>query len=224
MATRRAAPEAALRTVQLALLAKAPVAGLAKTRLIPALGPQGAARLQRQLTCRALHAALAADLGTVTLWGAPDAHHRFFRALQRRTGVACLAQPEGDLGQRMHAAFERHCTHGPLLLLGTDCPPLSAEHLRRAALALLDGADAVFHPAEDGGYVLVGLRQPQPGLFVDMIWSTAQVMAQTRRRAQALGLRWQELETLWDVDLPADLKRCRAAAAPAASADESKRL
>jgi uncharacterized protein len=198
---------AGLQQVQVAVLAKAPLPGLAKTRLIPALGPQGAARLQRQLTRGALRTALDAGLGAVTLWCTPDAQHRFFRALQQTTAVACRVQPEGDLGQRMHTAFQWHCAQGPLLLTGTDCPALTPAHLQRAAWALLAGDDAVFYPAEDGGYVLVGLRQPQVELFQNMPWSTDAVMAQTRQRARAAGLRLRELETLWDLDLPSDLAR-----------------
>jgi hypothetical protein len=195
--------------VQLAVLAKAPIPGLAKTRLVPVLGPQGAARLQRQLTRQALRTALAAELGPVTLWCAPDARHRFFRALQRTTGLRCLVQPSGDLGERMHSAFRLHCTQGPLLLIGTDCPVLRPDHLRQAAVALVDGADAVLQPAEDGGYVLVGLRQPQPALFHGISWSTDQVMAETRTRAREAGLQVHELDTLWDVDRPQDLARWR---------------
>lgn len=209
MDMRRASREPGLRDVQVAILAKAPIAGLAKTRLIPALGPQGAARLQRQLTRHAIGTALAAGLGPVTLWCTPDARHRFFRALHQTTGIGCAVQPGGALGDRMHSAFTRHCLHGPLLLTGTDSPPLRPAHLRDAAVALLGGADAVFYPAEDGGYVLVGLRRPQPALFQGMVWSTAEVMAQTRSRARAQGLRVREFETLWDVDVPADLERLK---------------
>lgn len=199
-----------MRGVQIAVLAKAPIAGLAKTRLIPALGGHGAARLQRALTRSAVQCALEAGLGPVTLWCTPSATHRFFRALRQTTGVRCLVQPGGDLGQRMHAAFRLHCAEGPLLLIGTDCPALRPDHLREAACALIDGNDAVVCPAEDGGYVLVGLRRPQPALFDAMTWSTARVMADTRVRAQAAGLRLRELDTLWDVDLPRDLPRLRA--------------
>lgn len=199
-----------LRHVQVAVLAKAPIAGLAKTRLIPALGPPGAARLQRTLTRGALRCAMDAQLGSVTLWCTPHAEHRFFRALRQTTGVRCLVQASGDLGDRMHTAFRVHCAQGPTLLIGTDCPALRPEHLRQAARALLAGDDAVFYPAEDGGYVLVGLRQPQRFLFSDMTWSTAAVMADTRVRAQVVGLRLHELETLWDVDEPADLSRWQA--------------
>lgn len=196
-----------LRQVQVAVLAKAPIPGLAKTRLLPALGARGAARLQRALTRQALSTAHDAALGTVTLWCAPDAGHRFFRALQRTTGVACQVQPGGDLGERMHAAFRLHCAQGPLLLMGTDCPVLQPAHLRQAATALLDGSDAVFQPAEDGGYVLVGLHLPQPMLFHGMTWSTNQVMAHSRARAHTVGLRVCELDTLWDLDRPEDLAR-----------------
>jgi rSAM/selenodomain-associated transferase 1 len=196
-----------MRGVQVAVLAKAPIAGLAKTRLIPALGAQGAARLQRQLTRSAVQCALDARIGPVTLWCTPNARHRFFRALHETTGVDCLVQPGGDLGERMHTAFRLHCAQTPLLLIGTDCPVLRPSHLRKAAQILLDGNDAVFYPAEDGGYVLVGLRSPQPALFEAMTWSTAEVMSETRARARAQGLRVREFETLWDVDLPGDLAR-----------------
>lgn len=205
MATARVDGLRDLRRVQVAVLAKAPIPGLAKTRLIPALGAPGAARLQRQFMRAAVHKACAAGLGAVTLWCTPDARHRSFRALQRATGIACRAQPEGDLGQRMHAAFD--CARAPLVLIGTDCPALLALHLRLAASALLDGDDVVVCPAEDGGYVLIGLREPQAALFDGMRWSSAEVMAQTRARARSLHLRLRELETLWDVDLPEDLAR-----------------
>ena len=208
-----------LRQVQVAVLAKAPIAGLAKTRLIPALGTRGAARLQRQLTGGAVRTALTAQLGPVTLWCTPDTRHRFFRALRRTTGVNCLVQASGDLGDRMHTAFRLHCAQGPLLLTGTDCPALKPVHLRIAARALLDGEDAVFFPAEDGGYVLVGLRIPQPALFAQMPWSTSEVMSETRSRAHAQGLRLRELETLWDVDVPTDLPRLSALMAGAAPAE-----
>lgn len=196
-----------LQQVGLAILAKAPIAGLAKTRLIPALGAAGAARLQRRLTLAALQTAQDAMLGPITLWCTPDLNHHFFRVLRQIRGVECRLQPAGDLGERMHRVFQTLCPQGPVLLIGTDCPVLTPDHLRRAAQALLDGDDAVFYPAEDGGYVLVGLRQPQPRLFDDMTWSTAAVMADTRARARRLGLKVGELEMLWDIDEPRDLTR-----------------
>lgn len=209
MALRDESAEEDLRKVQIAVMAKAPIPGLAKTRLIPALGRRGAARLQRQLTRLAVRTALDAGLGPVTLWCTPDIEHGFFRGLRRTTGVDCRRQPDGDLGDRMHAAFRLHCRQGPLLLIGSDCPALGPIQLRAAARALVAGDDAVFCPAEDGGYVLIGLRHPQRALFSGMTWSTADVMSDTRARALTQDLRIHECETLWDVDEPADLLRLR---------------
>ncbi|MES3010870.1 MAG: TIGR04282 family arsenosugar biosynthesis glycosyltransferase [Pseudomonadota bacterium] len=193
--------------VAVAIMAKAPVAGLAKTRLAPALGAAGAARLQRRLTLQALHTAQQANVGPVTLFCAPDPHHRFFRALSIHIGVRCVAQHPGDLGQRMHAAVQ--AAAGPVLVVGTDCPALTPADLQAAAQHLRDGHDAVVQPAEDGGYVLIGLRAPCWPVFNGVAWSTDQVMPHTRARLAAQGLRWLEAPTLWDVDVPADLPRLR---------------
>jgi rSAM/selenodomain-associated transferase 1 len=195
--------------VAIAILAKAPVAGFAKTRLIPALGEAGAATLQARLTERAVATAMAADTGPVTLWAAPDQHHPSFAHLAARFALALARQHDGDLGARMLAALA--AANGPALVIGTDCPALTADHLRTAADVLRAGTDAVLIPAEDGGYVLVGARAPHPALFGGMAWGTASVMADTRRRLVELGLSWREPAILWDVDLPADLERLRAA-------------
>lgn len=191
--------------VDVAIFAKAPRPGFAKTRLIPALGAFGAARLQRRLTLRTIATASRFSPNGVTLWCAPDTRARFFRALARRYAIELATQSDGELGERMHRAFVAH--GGPLLLIGTDCPALTGHHLVAAEEALRNGNDAVFIPAEDGGYVLVGLRCPCPEAFRDIAWSTAHVMAQTRQRLRDAGLRWKELDPLWDIDRPADLAR-----------------
>lgn len=194
--------------VSIAIMAKAPVAGLAKTRLIPALGAAGAARLQRRLTLQVLRTAQQANVGPVTLFCAPDTSHRFFRALHARSGVPLVEQHPGDLGQRMHTAVGAHS--GPVLVVGTDCPAFTPADLQVAAQQLRHGHDAVVQPAEDGGYVMIGLRVPCWPVFDGVAWSTDQVMPQTRARLAAQGLRWAEMPTLWDVDVPADLPRLRA--------------
>ncbi len=191
--------------MDIAIFAKAPQPGTAKTRLIPVLGSAGAARLQRRLTLNALQLSSRLGSGNVTLWCAPDIRHRFFRALQLHCGVRQCKQHGADLGLRMSHAFSSH--NGPMLLIGTDCPVLQIEHLNMAKNALEEGNDAVFFPAEDGGYVLVGLRQPQASLFTGIDWGSERVMAQTRERLTELGLRWAEPVTLWDVDQPTDLAR-----------------
>jgi rSAM/selenodomain-associated transferase 1 len=207
MATDPVPPEAVPVSVHVAVLAKAPLAGLAKTRLIPALGARGAARLQRRFTLQALHTARLAGLGEVTLWCAPDSGQRFFRALNRRCGIDCRSQPDADLGQRMLHALTAQALVQPCIVIGTDCPALTPAHLQGAADALRSGHDAVFIPAEDGGYVLVGLRRAVPSLFESIDWSTERVMAQTRDRLRHAGASWQETALLWDVDVPADLAR-----------------
>jgi rSAM/selenodomain-associated transferase 1 len=194
--------------VAVAVLAKAPLPGLAKTRLIPALGAEGAAALQVKLIERAVTMAHQAAIGPVTLWAVPDAAHPLFAALRQRFNVALTLQPDGDLGARMHAGVVG--ANGPALVIGTDCPALTADHLRKAADALRSH-DAVVVPAEDGGYVLIGLRKPEAALFTGMAWGSAAVMAKTRRRLRSLGLSCCELDTLWDVDTPEDLARLRRA-------------
>jgi hypothetical protein len=193
--------------VAVAVFAKAPIAGFAKTRLIPVLGAEGAARLQARLTEHALALATSAGIGPVTLWSAPDTTHPSFHEAERE-GVALAAQPDGDLGARMLAAFLGAPTGG-LVLIGTDCPVLTAQDLRDAARLLGNGADAVIAPTEDGGYGLVAACRPLPRLFMDMPWSTDQVAPLTRVRAREAGLRLEELRLIWDVDTPADYARLR---------------
>ena len=197
----------ASKPVAVAVLAKAPIPGFAKTRLIPALGAEGAAALASRLIDHAVATACAAGVGPVTLWAAPDETHAAFQSVRARFGIALARQPDGDLGARMLAALA--AVNGPALVIGTDCPALTAEHLRAAAEVLRGGADVVVCPAEDGGYVLIGARKAEPALFSAMPWSTAEVMDETRRRLKALGLVWQEPVTLWDVDAPDDLVRLR---------------
>jgi uncharacterized protein len=194
--------------VAVAVLARAPVAAQTKTRLIPALGADGAAALQERLIEQAIETACAAAVGPLTLW-VTAAPHPCFTALASRHRIALAVQPEGDLGVRMLAACQS--AGGSAIVIGTDCPVLTPKHLREAAQVLREGTDVVVIPAEDGGYVLIGSRTPRPGLFADMPWSSDTVMAETRRRLTREGLAWREPVMLWDVDRPEDLVRLRAA-------------
>ncbi len=194
-------------SVAIAILAKAPIPGVAKTRLVPALGAHGAAALQEALTMRAVETAVSAQTGAVTLWTTPDATHPSFRELAVKSQIAIRRQPDGDLGARMLAAIE--ASSGPVLVIGTDCPSLSPRHLQDVARALREGADVAVIPAEDGGYVLIGMRRPQPLLFSSIPWGTDRVMSETRQRISASKLRSCELPALWDLDRPDDLERLR---------------
>ena len=190
------------------VFAKAPRPGMVKTRLVPLLGTEGAAALHARLVKRTLATARAAAFGTIELHCAPDADDPFFRFCGGHYGVTVAAQAEGDLGARMLAAFAAAlASHPRALLIGSDCPALTARYLRRAERTLRDGADAVFGPCEDGGYALIGLTRTDARLFDGIAWGGADVMAETRARLGALGWHWRELETLWDVDRPEDYVR-----------------
>jgi rSAM/selenodomain-associated transferase 1 len=207
-----AAAAAAAQTA-LVIMAKAPEPGLAKTRLIPALGADGAARLAERMLRHTVSAARAAGFAHVELCVAPDTAHPLVQALTQQHGVALAPQGEGDLGQRMQRALQRALARQPrALVVGTDAPALDAAALQTAATALQD-PDAVIVPAHDGGYALLGLhrraggpQQPAPALFEAMAWSTPQVLADTRERLRAAGLRWAELPAVADIDVPDDLR------------------
>ena len=187
----------------LAVLAKAPLPGHAKTRLMPALGAEGAARLHARLVHHTLANACEATPCT-TLWTALQHDHPLFTSLAARYAISLHPQPSGDLGQRIWTALEAMAEPG--LVIGSDCPMLSASLLRRCHSALAE-ADVVCLPAEDGGYGLIGMQRADPRLFTDIDWGSARVMEQTARKAAALGYRLACLETVWDLDRPADLAR-----------------
>jgi uncharacterized protein len=190
------------------VFARAPRAGSVKTRLADLLGAEGAAALHARLVKRALETARAAGFRPIELHGAPDCDDPFLRFCAGHFGVTLASQAPGDLGARMLAAFESTlAAHARVLLVGSDCPALTARHLRQAEKSLRDGADAVFVPCEDGGYALIGLARIDARLFDGIAWSTDSVMAATRARLRDLGWSWRELETLWDVDRPEDYAR-----------------
>lgn len=192
--------------VALAILAKAPVPGLAKTRLIPELGAQGAARLAHKLLVRTLAAAERAGL-PVTLFTEPEPTAQQWQQLGLSDRFSCYPQVPGDLGARMAAAVERLLPASDgVLLSGTDCVEVSPELFGEAADALAQH-DAVLYPAADGGYALLGLRAPCAAIFEAMPWSTAQVGALTVARLKAQGRSVFVGRTLHDVDDAEDLAR-----------------
>ena len=204
----------------LLIFAKDPVAGEVKTRLAATLGAEGAATLHRKLAERTLALAIEARktgvVERVVLCCSPDATRSAFVEWRTRYGVELTAQLGDDLGARMRAAFDEALARGaPALLIGTDCPALDVGCLGQAAAALARH-DAVFVPAEDGGYVLIGLARPLDA-FGGIAWGTADVMATTRAKLMAARATWRELPALWDIDCPQDVvrwERFAAAAAP----------
>ena len=188
------------------VFARTPRPGAVKKRLIPALGPEGAARLHEDMARRAVATAVRAERGAVQLWCTPTREHPFFQGLQRDYAIELKEQRGLDLGERMHSAFVDVLTHATqAILIGSDCPALTPADLRAAANRLNSGAKAVIVPAVDGGYVLIGLSRPCRALFGGIDWGSERVLAQTRRRLAELECNWHEFSSLPDVDRPEDL-------------------
>ncbi len=223
-APHQASPPMASLRVRLVVVAKAPVAGQAKTRLVPALGLAGAARLAEGLLADAFErvtalqalarqAAMAAKVGsgpvpvlTVELCATPrPTDPAWAPFLPAGVDWDLSYQGQGDLGDRMGRASLRAIANGcAVLLVGTDCPLLSPG-LMWQAVCQLAHHDAVLIPAADGGYVLLGLRQHANSVFTDMPWSTNAVACQTLARLHKQGCTVWQGPTLPDVDEPADL-------------------
>lgn len=208
-------------SARILVFAKAPVAGSAKTRLIPALGADGAAGLHADLLRQLIEriavarterrqewpATPVAPVAPVELWCAPDSRHALFQDLAQKFDLGLRAQCGGDLGERLLRASADALTRArAVVLIGSDCPDMTADILA-SALALLaqPEVDAVLGPAADGGYVLLALRQAEPMLFRDMPWGGERVADITRQRLSALRWRWRELPVLRDLDRAEDL-------------------
>lgn len=175
------------------VFARAPVAGAVKTRLVPRLGAEGAARLQRRLIRNAVRTARSV--------GAIELHATRKHAWLRSLGVPMRVQRGADLGSRMFHALRRR---PGAILIGCDVPELQARDLARAA-RLLRGTDVVLAPAEDGGYALIALRRVSTEIFRNIRWGSASVYDETVKRLRRY--RWRALRTVWDVDRPDDLAR-----------------
>jgi uncharacterized protein len=192
---------------RLIVFTRFPEPGKSKTRLIPVLGPAGAAELHRQMAEHTLR--WAKELRervplAVEIRGTGRSPEPFRRWLGSSFFYA--DQGEGDLGRRMLRALQDafRLKAGKVLLVGTDVPDLSAD-LAEGALLLLNSSDLVLGPAEDGGYYLLGLRRPVPRLFQDIPWGTGEVFPKTLRIARAERLSYALLPSLPDVDRPEDL-------------------
>lgn len=188
----------------ISVFAKAPVPGLAKTRLIPLLGARGAARLARRMLDDTLKAAGEVAGVETQLWVTPPATDPQWRDCLP-AGVSILDQGQGDLGERLaRAARSALAQFDGLVLIGTDCPALDRGRLAAAAAALRS-VDAFVQPALDGGYVLLALRRFSPILFSDIAWGGPDVCSATLARLDRLGWAYEVGEALRDVDQPDDV-------------------
>ena len=190
---------------RLLVLSKAPDHGQVKTRLIPLLDESGAAGLYEDMLHSTLEMAVNADLCPVDLWCSPTETHPFFQQCRRQYGVELNRQTEGDIGRRMSDALESASRSSRLLvLIGADCPALSADDLEEAFAMLDRGTGVVLGPAEDGGYYLIGMRGLHPFLFDDVPWSTSLVLDLTQTRLNSQRVKWQCLAEHRDLDTPDD--------------------
>lgn len=193
-------------SIRIVIFAKAPLAGLAKTRLIPALGEEGSARLAARMLRHTVTEALAAEVGEVELCVTPAPNAPEWQAWRDPAWtVDWQPQGDGDLGARLARATQRGLAEwDAVLLIGTDCPGLTRDQLREAAVRL-QSHDAVIIPSMDGGYVLLGLTQYRPRVFQGISWSTDTVAFETLCQIGALGWTVAQLPMLRDIDEPADL-------------------
>ena len=189
------------------IFARAPIPGKCKTRLISALGKEGAADLHAALVERTLDRLQRVSSVKTTLWCSPSTENLFLQSCARRYATALQAQSGHDLGSRMQHAFDTTLRSAPwAIILGTDCPELESNDVQQAVDAMHDGADAVAGPAFDGGYYLLGLRRTSATLFEEMPWGSGSVWEITQHRLKQLG--WNTTTTTWhhDLDRPEDLK------------------
>lgn len=195
------------------IFAKAPVPGEVKTRLQPGLSMQQCARLQQRFIEHTLRTCLHSNLCPVELWCSGDVQHVFFEDCRERYSLDVHFQQGHDLGARMLHALEHALQRAKFaLIVGTDCPALTAAHLDVAADVLhanVSRQHAVFIPADDGGYVLLGATCAPPALMENIMWSSDRVMAQSRRNLERANIAFTELDPLWDVDRPEDLARLK---------------
>jgi uncharacterized protein len=192
----------------LIVFAKAPIPGEVKTRLLPLLDAEAVVVLYEQLILHCLNTAVKAEVGPVDLWCTPSIDHPFFIRCSEEFQIDLHQQTEGNIGRRMaYAFYETLKKANFVLLMGTDCPSLTCTDLKEAKRVLQQGVHAVISPTEDGGYVLLGLRQYESKLFEGISWGTESVLEETRERLLRLGWYWHELPKRWDVDRPEDVKR-----------------
>ncbi|MDZ7842073.1 MAG: TIGR04282 family arsenosugar biosynthesis glycosyltransferase [Gammaproteobacteria bacterium] len=194
---------------ELILFARSPVAGQAKTRMIPDLGEQGAANLAVALLEESVQRSVEAWPGTVSLRVWPDTGHECLNRIRRRYGITVAGQADGDLGAKMFAALNAAYERGvAAAVMGCDAPHCPAETLRAAHTFLARGR-SVIGPSTDGGYYLIGINPPDPGCFERINWGGARVFDTTLKRAARAGIHLIVLQQLNDIDTMADLEALR---------------
>ncbi len=192
-------------TQVIAVFARAPIAGQVKTRMQPALSGEQCAELHRALTTQVLKNVSEVCDTRVQLWC--DGDSPFFSQLADDYGCELKRQCEGDLGARMADVTDRSLAHfDTLVMVGADCPFVTAPRLQALFRALVSGADAAMIPALDGGYAALALRRNAPQLFENKRWGGDDVAAATIADFAALGWSYQLASPVADIDRVEDLR------------------
>ncbi len=195
-----------MRPVRIIIMTKAAQAGFTKTRLIPALGKQGAANLAKRMLMHTLNQSLEANVGPIEICVTPPPADAIWHDFTISDELEYSDQGKGDLGERLSRVTQRVIDKGEsVLLIGTDCTQLTATHLQQAKESLRY-FDSILIPATDGGYVLLGLNFFHPSLFESIKWSTDAVCSETTNRLKNLGRSVQIFPNMHDIDEPEDLK------------------
>lgn len=193
---------------RIVVFAREPLLGRVKSRLASEIGPRQALAVYRAMLARLGALLVCGRAAEWDLWVTSNIHHKDFISICNKTNI--YLQRGKDLGAKMLVAIQQTLTAKNVenvILIGTDCPAMTEGYLQQALLALESGVDVVLGPAEDGGYVLVGMGRPIAAVFEDIPWGSDQVLHRTLEALRANDLSYSLLDTLWDVDRPEDLAR-----------------
>ena len=200
---------------KLIIFARAPIAGHAKSRMIPLLGAEGAAQLHREITLwlldklsRSVESDSEDEKYEMELWAASDMEHPFFSECVDRFGITLKLQQGSDLGERQFLAMESALTENDhVVIVGSDVVSLIKSDIQYAFKALEQGYKLVIAPAEDGGYGLIGCSKIEREIFDDILWGGEQVYKGMINNLNQRDYNWKQLPVVWDLDRPDDLSR-----------------
>lgn len=194
-----------MRQPDLILFAKQPRTGETKTRLMPVYTAEQAAEVAVSLIRATVELAVSSWPGDIYLYGAPDADHPLFHELAHEFSIKLAPQAEGDLGKKMlYALRDGIVRQGSAAVLGCDVPHCGWEILDHANERLARGRN-LLGPTDDGGYYFIGLQQAWVELFSDVQWGGCRVLSTTLKRAEEIGVEFELLTTLTDIDTAPDL-------------------
>ena len=192
------------------VFAKEPVAGHVKTRLARDIGDEAALRIHQEMVNETVAMASQSALAKLELYVSENLQHPLFQSIAKQQGIQVYLQQGSNLGERMFSALNESLGNASYcILIGTDCPVMSADYIEQAFDALEQGQDVVIGPAEDGGYVLIGASRVEACWFNNIDWGSQRVLEQSRQALISSAANFQQLQPLWDIDQLSDLQRWR---------------